>query len=244
MLFYSCSHCWVLAVLFRPFHQQIVKVVWSTLSTLGMIDMHLSNVNQYVIGWGQALHASCNITFSTTPSITYQPLYLFTFDGFIIWVLGTVNRNLSVFLTNRVPRVGRVCPYHVCRHANQWCTILHTQANKSLNENGESPSNGFCWEIHIQWIDFFRCSPSTLKWLHYYRPWSREDNTFGSVRLFVCLFVGISSQGALKMVGRSKWLLFWQAAPSRSIMLLYSQTWLIRPPLVPGLFLGILKTAG
>ncbi len=44
---------------------------------------------------------------------------------------------------------------------------------------------------------------------HHYRPRSRGDNTFGSVcpsvRLFVC-----SSQGAFKMVGRSKWLLFWQ----------------------------------
>ena len=36
-----------------------------------------------------------------------------------------------------------------------------TLANKSLNEYGESPSNEFRWEIHIQWIDFFQCSPST-----------------------------------------------------------------------------------
>ncbi len=54
---------------------------------------------------------------------------------------------------------------------------------------------------------------------------SRGDNTFGSVRpsvrLSVCLFIReSSSQGAFKMVGRSKLLLFRQVAPSRSITLL------------------------
>ena len=39
-----------------------------------------------------------------------------------------------------------------------YCTL----ANKSLNEYGESPSNGFRCEIHIQWIDFFQCSISSL----------------------------------------------------------------------------------
>ncbi len=73
------------------------------------------------------------------------------------------------------------------------------------------------------------------KSLHFYRPRSRGDNTFGSVRLFVCLYVcmselsclnrltydlNFSSQGAFKMVGRSKWLLFSQVAPSWSITLL------------------------
>ena len=43
----------------------------------------------------------------------------------------------------------------------------YTLVNKSLNEYRESPSNEFRWEIHIQWIDFFQCSPSTVKWCHY-----------------------------------------------------------------------------
>ncbi len=66
----------------------------------------------------------------------------------------------------------------------------------------------------------------------FYRPRSRGDNKFGSVRLFVCLcvcetqvsytlknIIECSSQGAFKMVGRSEWL-FRQVAPSRSITLL------------------------
>ena len=45
----------------------------------------------------------------------------------------------------------------ICKKRN------HTLANKCLNEYGESPSNGVHWEIHIQRIDFSRCSLSTLK---------------------------------------------------------------------------------
>ncbi len=57
---------------------------------------------------------------------------------------------------------------HILAQPQTNCNIFCfcTLANKSLNEYGESPSNRFRWEIHIQWTDFFRCSPSTLKWLH------------------------------------------------------------------------------
>ncbi len=89
--------------------------------------------------------------------------------------------------------------------------------------------------------------------MHIYRPQSRGDNTFDSVRPSVNMFGSIclywrgvvdistwlakysrrssetqvsytlkkcSSQGAFKMVGHSKWLLFQHVAPSRSIALL------------------------
>ena len=55
--------------------------------------------------------------------------------------------------------------------------------------------------------------------MNIYRPRSRGDNMFGSLRPSVHPSV-CASQGAFKMVWRSKWLLFRQVVPSRSITLL------------------------
>ncbi len=87
------------------------------------------------------------------------------------------------------------------------------------------------------WFNQGSGTVSRVQELNCYRPRSRGDNMFGSVRVFVCMYVGMcvralksatllkniiecSSQGAFKMVGFSKWLLFRQVAPSRSITLL------------------------
>ncbi len=48
------------------------------------------------------------------------------------------------------------------RDLQHFLCLANTMSNKSLNEYGESPSNRSRWEIHIQWMDFFRCSPSTI----------------------------------------------------------------------------------
>ena len=101
------------------------------------------------------------------------------------------------------------------------------------------------WSGYVHGDILLSFSDAVVDWLvvgihsqyHFYRPRSRGDNMFGSVRVFVCMYVGMcvralksatllkniiecSSQGAFKMVGHSKWLLFRQVAPSRSITLL------------------------
>ncbi len=71
-------------------------------------------------------------------------------------------------LTNKLTK-GTIYMDVLCYTAIKNCMqlSLSTLLKKSFNWYEKSLSNDIHWKTHTEWILFFQCSSSSLKWLHY-----------------------------------------------------------------------------